>query len=140
MNNPYTLGTGKTAQVTVRARGIVAHPMRAAVGDLCKRDCLRLHESCGALRRVSWERLDKGAQDALEANFDPNKSENLPTVSFWLKHNIQRVATANSIKVEISLDNYKSLMKGQNESTSFLNSGRHYNHYRAILDHDDVCL
>eukprot|EP00957_Ditylum_brightwellii_P109723 8369533-Ditylum_brightwellii.AAC.1 len=84
--------------------------------------------------------LGKGAQDALGGNFDPNKSENLPTVNFWLKHNIQRVAAANSINVEISLDNYKLLKKAQNKSTSLSPLGRHYGHYRAILDHDDICL
>jgi hypothetical protein len=83
--------------------------------------------------------LGVGSKDILDGNFDPNRSENLPAVNHWLKHNIRRVATENSINVDISLDNYKSLMRVQDESTSSSPSGRHYGHYKAVLGHDDIC-
>eukprot|EP00957_Ditylum_brightwellii_P201248 15324767-Ditylum_brightwellii.AAC.1 len=84
--------------------------------------------------------LGPGYHDILEGNFDPNNSKNLPVVNHWLKHNICRVAPAGSINVDISLQDYKSLMKIQNESTNSSPFGRHYSHYKAILDHDDLCL
>eukprot|EP00957_Ditylum_brightwellii_P025632 1937935-Ditylum_brightwellii.AAC.1 len=84
--------------------------------------------------------LGQGAKDVLDRNFDPNKSENLSAVNFWLKHHIRRMATENLINAEISLDGYKGLVKVQNESTSSSPSGRHCGHYKAILDHDDICL
>eukprot|EP00957_Ditylum_brightwellii_P155170 11812620-Ditylum_brightwellii.AAC.1 len=59
--------------------------------------------------------LGLGCHDILKVNFDPNNSKNLPV-------------------------DYKSLMKIQNESTSFSPSGRHYGHYKAILDHNNLCL
>eukprot|EP00957_Ditylum_brightwellii_P134080 10222332-Ditylum_brightwellii.AAC.1 len=85
-------------------------------------------------------RLGPGCHDILEGNFDQNKSENLPVVNHWLKHNICWVAPAGSINVGISLQDYKSLMKIQSESTSSYPSDRHYIHYKAILNHDDLCL
>eukprot|EP00957_Ditylum_brightwellii_P212126 15366999-Ditylum_brightwellii.AAC.1 len=42
--------------------------------------------------------------------------------------------------VDISLENYKSLLKVQNESTSSSPSGWHYGHYKAVIDHDNLCL
>eukprot|EP00957_Ditylum_brightwellii_P085602 6511807-Ditylum_brightwellii.AAC.1 len=44
------------------------------------------------------------------------------------------------MSVDISLDNYKSLMYVQDNTTSLSSSGRHYGHYKAILDCDDLCL
>eukprot|EP00957_Ditylum_brightwellii_P025102 1900120-Ditylum_brightwellii.AAC.1 len=38
------------------------------------------------------------------------------------------------------LEGYKLLMKVQNESTSSSPSGLHYDHYKAILDNDNLCL
>eukprot|EP00957_Ditylum_brightwellii_P185124 14097592-Ditylum_brightwellii.AAC.1 len=72
-----------------------------------------------------------GAEDILSGNFDPNKSENLPTVNHWLKHHICQVAPDESINVNISLENFKLMMKAQDESTSSSPSGRHYGHYKA---------
>eukprot|EP00957_Ditylum_brightwellii_P183070 13944483-Ditylum_brightwellii.AAC.1 len=92
-----------------------------------------------------WDYIGKyglgfGVEGILNGNFDPNQSENLPVINHWLKHNIQKVAPEGSIKVNISLDDYKSLMKVQDETTSSSPLGCHYGHYKAILDHDDLCL
>eukprot|EP00957_Ditylum_brightwellii_P103840 7910022-Ditylum_brightwellii.AAC.1 len=84
--------------------------------------------------------LGPGCHNILEGNFNPNKSKNLPDLNHWLKHNICQVAPAVSINVDISLQDYKSLMKIQNKSTSFSLSDRHYGHYKAFLDHDNLCL
>eukprot|EP00957_Ditylum_brightwellii_P002352 180405-Ditylum_brightwellii.AAC.1 len=84
--------------------------------------------------------LGPGCQDILDGNFDPNQSEKLPVINHWLKYNICQVAPSRSINVDISLHDYKSLMKVQNESTSSSPSGQHYGHYKAILDHDNLCL
>eukprot|EP00957_Ditylum_brightwellii_P109009 8315650-Ditylum_brightwellii.AAC.1 len=84
--------------------------------------------------------LGPGCHGILVGNFDPNKSKNLPVANHWLKHNICQVAPTGSINVDISLQDYKSLMKIQNKSTSSSPSGRHYGHYKAVLDHDNLCL
>eukprot|EP00957_Ditylum_brightwellii_P043199 3273567-Ditylum_brightwellii.AAC.1 len=62
----------------------------------------------------------------------------MPALNHWLRHNIRRVAAQGSIKVEISLQNYKDLFKSQDESTSSSPSGRHYGHYRAALVSDTI--
>eukprot|EP00957_Ditylum_brightwellii_P072036 5475362-Ditylum_brightwellii.AAC.1 len=71
--------------------------------------------------------LGIGCQDILDANHR-------------LKHNIRWVASVGSINVDISLQDYKSLLKVQNESTSSSPSRWHYGHYKAVIDHDDLCL
>eukprot|EP00957_Ditylum_brightwellii_P090845 6917731-Ditylum_brightwellii.AAC.1 len=70
-----------------------------------------------------------GAEDILSNNFDPNKSENLPSI-----------APAGFINVNISLENFKLSMKAQDESTSSSPLGRHYGHYKTVLDHNDICM
>eukprot|EP00957_Ditylum_brightwellii_P024137 1819978-Ditylum_brightwellii.AAC.1 len=82
----------------------------------------------------------QGVKDILKGNFDPNKSEEVHEVNYWLKHHIRQVAVDREIKVEISLDNYKGATKAQMESTISSPSGQHYGHYKAILNHDDLCL
>eukprot|EP00957_Ditylum_brightwellii_P040170 3040043-Ditylum_brightwellii.AAC.1 len=52
----------------------------------------------GPLREYIGENgLGLGSREILDGHFDPNKSENLPVVNYWLKHNIRRVAAENSI-------------------------------------------
>eukprot|EP00957_Ditylum_brightwellii_P117644 8973671-Ditylum_brightwellii.AAC.1 len=67
--------------------------------------------------------LGSRCDNILEGKFNPNQSKNLPVINHWLKHNICRVAPAGSINVDISLQDYKSLMKVQNKSTSSSPSG-----------------
>eukprot|EP00957_Ditylum_brightwellii_P116055 8853463-Ditylum_brightwellii.AAC.2 len=43
-----------------------------------------------------------------------------------------------SIKVDLSLQEYKDLFKSQDESTSSSPSGRHYGHYQAALVSDTI--
>eukprot|EP00957_Ditylum_brightwellii_P049181 3731446-Ditylum_brightwellii.AAC.1 len=62
----------------------------------------------------------------------------MPALNHWLQHNIRRVAAQGSIKVEISLQDYKDLFKSQDELTSSLLSGRHYGHHRAALVSDII--
>eukprot|EP00957_Ditylum_brightwellii_P015445 1162676-Ditylum_brightwellii.AAC.1 len=95
----------------------------------------------GLLREYIGEYgLRAGAKDIIDGNFDPNKSKNLPIVNYWLKHNIRRVAPTESIDVNITLENFKSLMKAQDKSTSLSPSGRHYGQYKAVRDKDNLCL
>eukprot|EP00957_Ditylum_brightwellii_P164054 12491532-Ditylum_brightwellii.AAC.1 len=62
----------------------------------------------------------------------------MPALNHWLQHNIQRVAAQGSIKVDLSLQDYKDLFKSQAESTSSSPSGRHYGHYRAAIVSDTI--
>ena len=73
--------------------------------------------------------LAVGAKYIIGGNGDPNKTENLPLVNYWLKHNIRRVTPAESININITLENFKSLIKVQDEFTSLSLSGHHYGHY-----------
>eukprot|EP00957_Ditylum_brightwellii_P032183 2439967-Ditylum_brightwellii.AAC.1 len=50
------------------------------------------------------------------------------------------MAPPNFIKVDLSLTEYKDLIKSQCESTSSSPSGRHYGHYRAVLTSDGISL
>eukprot|EP00957_Ditylum_brightwellii_P198292 15110163-Ditylum_brightwellii.AAC.1 len=59
--------------------------------------------------------LGNGTKDILDRNFDPNINANLPAVNQWLQHHIRRVATPGSICVELSLDEYKGLIKSQDD-------------------------
>eukprot|EP00957_Ditylum_brightwellii_P142610 10865673-Ditylum_brightwellii.AAC.1 len=77
--------------------------------------------------------LGQGANEILKGNFDPNIAANMPALNHCLQHNIQQVAVQGSIKVEISLQDYKDLFNSQDESTSSSPSDRHYGHYQAAL-------
>eukprot|EP00957_Ditylum_brightwellii_P184499 14052776-Ditylum_brightwellii.AAC.2 len=82
--------------------------------------------------------LGQGAQDILNGNFDPNIAESLPALNYWLLHNIRQVAAQGSIKVNLSLQQYKELFKSQDEFTSLSSSGCHYGHYQAALVSDTI--
>eukprot|EP00957_Ditylum_brightwellii_P174145 13258785-Ditylum_brightwellii.AAC.1 len=82
----------------------------------------------------------QGNKDILDGIFDSNKSEEMHEVNYWLKHHAPRVVTDREIQVEMSLDDYKCLMNEQTESISSSPSGWHYGHYKAILDHEKLCL
>eukprot|EP00957_Ditylum_brightwellii_P194648 14827038-Ditylum_brightwellii.AAC.1 len=56
------------------------------------------------------------SKDILDEMFDPNLAENLPTLNQWLKNHIRRVAALISIRVELTLEDYKALMKSQDEA------------------------
>eukprot|EP00957_Ditylum_brightwellii_P037611 2844467-Ditylum_brightwellii.AAC.1 len=84
--------------------------------------------------------MERGTKDTIEDRFDPNIANNLPEVNHWLQYHIRRVASPGSIKVELSLDEYKDLIKNQDESTSSSPSGRHYGHYRAALGCNSINL
>eukprot|EP00957_Ditylum_brightwellii_P148181 11282846-Ditylum_brightwellii.AAC.1 len=77
--------------------------------------------------------LVKGATEIIEGNFDPNKSENIPAVNYWLKHNICRVVPPLSVSTELSVKGFKAAVKKQLEITTLSSSGCHYGHYKAIL-------
>eukprot|EP00957_Ditylum_brightwellii_P100496 7660666-Ditylum_brightwellii.AAC.1 len=112
---------------------------------LCNK--LHLHQALdspfahGPLKEyISNYGLGSSAQDILDGNFDPNAANNFPTVNFWLRNQIQRMAPTNSIKVDLTLDDYKELIKSQCEPTSSSPSGQHYGHYRAALTSESISL
>eukprot|EP00957_Ditylum_brightwellii_P031872 2416597-Ditylum_brightwellii.AAC.1 len=82
--------------------------------------------------------MGKGATEIFDGNFNPNVKANLPAVNHWLKHHLRQVALPNSIKVDLVLEEYKQVMKIQDESTSSSPSGRHYGHYKAALTDDTI--
>eukprot|EP00957_Ditylum_brightwellii_P097422 7420146-Ditylum_brightwellii.AAC.1 len=84
--------------------------------------------------------IGSGAKDILDENFDPNVASSLPTVNYWLKHRVQQMAPPNLIKVDLSLTEYKDLIKSQCKSISLSLSGRHYRHYRVALTLDSISL
>eukprot|EP00957_Ditylum_brightwellii_P181945 13861732-Ditylum_brightwellii.AAC.1 len=55
--------------------------------------------------------LGRGNTEIIEGNFDPNKSENIPAVNYWLKHNIQRVVPLLSVSIELSIRGFKAAVK-----------------------------
>ena len=112
---------------------------------LLKRNKLYLHQAwetpCtqGKIKDCLGESgLGHESKEILEGKFDPNIASNMPALNHWLKHNICRVAAQGSIKVEISLQDYKDLFNSQDESTSSSPSGRHYGHYHAALVSDII--
>eukprot|EP00957_Ditylum_brightwellii_P031866 2416084-Ditylum_brightwellii.AAC.1 len=81
---------------------------------------------------------ERGAQEILDGKFDPNQFKNLPAVNFWIKHNLCCAAAANSVNIQLSVDGFKGLLKKQNKSTSSSPSGRHYGHYKVLLEFDNI--
>eukprot|EP00957_Ditylum_brightwellii_P122785 9363081-Ditylum_brightwellii.AAC.1 len=61
-------------------------------------------------------------------------------MNYWLKHNICHALPPSSICTNITVDEFKDLIRMQSEMTSFSPSGRHYGHYKAILADDSICL
>eukprot|EP00957_Ditylum_brightwellii_P145660 11090358-Ditylum_brightwellii.AAC.1 len=84
--------------------------------------------------------LGSSAQDILDGNFDPNVANNLPAVTFWLRHHIRRMSPSNLITVNLELDDYKELIKSQCKLTSLSPLGQHYGHYGAALSSDSISL
>eukprot|EP00957_Ditylum_brightwellii_P147507 11233059-Ditylum_brightwellii.AAC.1 len=80
----------------------------------------------------------EGAQDSSKGNFNQNITENLPALNHWLQHIIQRSAPKGSIKVDLTLQQYKVLFKLQDKNTSSSPSGHHYSHYKAALVYDTI--
>eukprot|EP00957_Ditylum_brightwellii_P203668 15335690-Ditylum_brightwellii.AAC.1 len=81
---------------------------------------------------------ERAAQEILDGKFDLNQFKNLPAVNFWIKHNLWRAAAANSVNIKLSVDEFKGLLKKQNESTSSSPSGRHYGHFKVLLEFNNI--
>eukprot|EP00957_Ditylum_brightwellii_P029293 2214169-Ditylum_brightwellii.AAC.1 len=84
--------------------------------------------------------LGQGANEILEGGFDPNKSKNIPAVNYWLKHNICCALPPSLICTNLTVDEFKGLIRIQSEMTSSSPSGQHYGHYKAILTDNSICL
>jgi hypothetical protein len=80
----------------------------------------------------------QGAKEILDGNFDPNKFNNPPAVNYWIKHHLQCVATLNSVPISLTVDKLKGLLKRQCKTTSSLPSGRHYGHYKVLLENEEM--
>eukprot|EP00957_Ditylum_brightwellii_P004962 377912-Ditylum_brightwellii.AAC.1 len=65
-----------------------------------------------------------GAQDILDGQFDQNNFNHLPAVNYLIKHNLCRVAAANSVNIKLLVKELKGRLKKQNETTSSSPSGR----------------
>eukprot|EP00957_Ditylum_brightwellii_P103509 7886698-Ditylum_brightwellii.AAC.1 len=112
----------------------------AMYADVIPRNKLNLHQAwetpCahGPIKNyLGHYGLGQGAQDILDNKFDPNIAANLPALNNWLCNKIRQVAAQVSLKVDLTLDNYKALFKSQDKSTSSSSLGCHYGQYRAAL-------
>eukprot|EP00957_Ditylum_brightwellii_P099694 7594558-Ditylum_brightwellii.AAC.1 len=79
-----------------------------------------------------------GAKEILEGNFDPNNFDSLPAVNHWIKNNLKRTTNPNSIDIALTTDELRSLLKKQCETISSSPSGRHYGHYKVLLENKDI--
>eukprot|EP00957_Ditylum_brightwellii_P030514 2311283-Ditylum_brightwellii.AAC.1 len=84
--------------------------------------------------------LGQGTTEILEGGVYPNKSKNIPAVNYWLKHNIRCALLPSLIRMNLTADEFKDLIRIQSEMTSSSPFGRHYGHYKAILTDDSICL
>eukprot|EP00957_Ditylum_brightwellii_P107137 8174143-Ditylum_brightwellii.AAC.2 len=50
---------------------------------------------------------ERGAQEILDGKFDPNQFKNLQAVNFWRKDNLRRAAAANSVNIQLSVENLR---------------------------------
>jgi hypothetical protein len=114
---------------------------------LIERNKLHLHQAFdtpfarGPLRDYIGEYgIGQGRKDIIDGNFNPNKECHLPAVNHWLQHHIRRVVPPGSTRVDLTLEEFRNLVKSQSENTSSSPSGRHYGHYKAILSDDGICL
>eukprot|EP00957_Ditylum_brightwellii_P021106 1590607-Ditylum_brightwellii.AAC.1 len=85
---------------------------------LLRRNQLHLHQtwdssfvSCPLKEYIGDYGLGSSAQDILDGNFDPNVANNLSAENFWLRHHIRCMTPSNSITVDLTLDDYKELIK-----------------------------
>eukprot|EP00957_Ditylum_brightwellii_P137468 10480960-Ditylum_brightwellii.AAC.1 len=60
---------------------------------------------------VGDDGLSAGATDILNGDFDPNESENIPAINHWLKHHIRRVVPSESIRINLTIQEFKDGMK-----------------------------
>eukprot|EP00957_Ditylum_brightwellii_P196311 14956477-Ditylum_brightwellii.AAC.1 len=81
---------------------------------------------------------DKDSKKIIEGNFDSDLTKNIPAVNYWIKNNIRQVATADSININLTAEESKALLGKQSESTSSSLSGRHYGHYKVLINHEDI--
>jgi hypothetical protein len=84
--------------------------------------------------------LGVGAQEILKGHFDPNKSKNMPAVSYWLKHHVRRAVPPASVQTNLTVEEFKAAVTKQTEMTSSSPSSRHYGHYKAILTNESICI
>eukprot|EP00957_Ditylum_brightwellii_P152609 11616430-Ditylum_brightwellii.AAC.1 len=84
--------------------------------------------------------LGQGANEILEGDFNPNKSKNIPAMNYWQKHNIHRALPPSPTCTNLTVDEFKALIRIQSEMTSFSPSGWHYGHYEDILIGSSICL
>eukprot|EP00957_Ditylum_brightwellii_P157109 11957648-Ditylum_brightwellii.AAC.1 len=70
----------------------------------------------GPLKQYSGDYgLGHSTEEVLNREFDVNDMENLPAVNYWLQHSIRRAVLPHSIKVNLTLEEYKAAMKPQSK-------------------------
>eukprot|EP00957_Ditylum_brightwellii_P059151 4488487-Ditylum_brightwellii.AAC.1 len=73
---------------------------------------------------------DKGSKKIIEGNFNSFLTKKILAVNYWIKNNIRQVATADSININLTAEEFKALLGKHSESTSSSPSRRHYGHYQ----------
>eukprot|EP00957_Ditylum_brightwellii_P099504 7579556-Ditylum_brightwellii.AAC.1 len=110
------------------------------MSTLIKRNKLHLHQSFDTpfATQTMQEYIREngtglGAKEILDGNFDPNQFDNLPAVNYWIKHNLRRTAAQDSVDINLTKEELKSMLKKQSESMSSSPSGQHYGHYKVLI-------
>eukprot|EP00957_Ditylum_brightwellii_P189229 14403521-Ditylum_brightwellii.AAC.1 len=115
------------------------------MSTLIRRNTLHLHQAFDtpfatpAMQEYIGENsTGLGAKSILDDNFDANNFNNLPTVDYWIKHNLKRVAALDSVNVTLTPTELKGLLENQSVTTSSSPSGCHYGHYKVLIDNEDM--
>eukprot|EP00957_Ditylum_brightwellii_P038441 2905972-Ditylum_brightwellii.AAC.2 len=85
---------------------------------LIERGRLHLHQAFGTTftgpamqQYIRKYGTGQGAKDILAGNFDPNVQDNLPAENHQINHHLHRVATPDSININLTTEELQVLMK-----------------------------